>query len=120
MQASGDRTRQRQYPPVGRRWHSQQTCAAANVLQSEVASATDSDDPVQPLADGDDALEEPGAACRHAADKLLLTQATRSKRSCSSCAGVGGELLDRQGYASIPMVRLCGSDAHSPGPMDAA
>ncbi len=83
MHLSSDRARQRQYPPVGRRWHSQQSRAAANMLQPEVASATDSDDPAQPLADGDDALEEPGAACRHAcgpANKPLRTLTIRSKK----------------------------------------
>ena len=82
MQASSGRARQRKYPPVGRRWHSQQTCAAANVLQSEVASATDSDGPAQPLADGADALNQPGATCRRVckyADKVTLTQTTCSE-----------------------------------------
>ena len=39
----------------------------------------------------------------------------RSPRRSSPGAGVNGELLDRQGYASIPMVRLCGGDAQTPG-----
>lgn len=90
LHASGDAARRRQLQLLGRRFTSQQACAAANVLQADTASATDSDDPAAPLADAQEPAEDPGVL-QYCAHKACASARARTISMASEAANLTQE-----------------------------